>query len=106
MTRKTVTLLPSTQKLLKKMGANIKNARLRRNIHAEFLAEQAGISTDTLSAREKGGFTVSFGAYAAVLAVLGLDADLQLVAVDEKGKEAFGRNNLQRRSRATRKMNK
>ena len=29
-----------------------------------------------------------------------------LIIVDEKGKEAFGRNNLQRRSRATRKMNK
>ena len=105
MTRKTVSLLPSTQKSLKKLGANIKNARLRRNIHADLLAEQAGISTDTLSAIEKGCFTVSIGAYAAVLAVLGLDADLQLVAVDEKGKEEFGQNNLQRRLRATRRMN-
>lgn len=47
MIRKTVTLLPATQKTLQKMGANIKNARLRRNIRAELLAEQAGISTDT-----------------------------------------------------------
>ena len=59
MIRKTVTLLPATQKTLQKMGANIKNARLRRNIRAELLAEQAGISTDTLSAIEKGVSTVS-----------------------------------------------
>ena len=56
-----------------------------------------------LSAIEKGAFTVSVGAYAAVLAVLGLDEDFQLVAVDEEGKEEFGRQNLQRRVRATRK---
>ena len=87
MTRKTVMLLPTTRQVLKKMGANIKKARLRRNMRAELLAEQAGISADTLSAIEKGVSTVSIGAYAAVLAVLGLDADFQLVAVDEEGKE-------------------
>ena len=104
MIRKTVTLLPATQKTLQKMGANIKNARLRRNIRAELLAEQAGISTDTLSAIEKGVSTVSIGAYAAVLAALGLDADFQLVAVDKEGKEEFWEHNLQRRARARRKM--
>ena len=105
MTRKTVMLLPTTRQALEKMGANIKKARLRRNMRAELLAERAGISTDTLSAIEKGGSTVSIGAYAAVLAVLGLDADFQLVAVDEKGKEEFWKQNLQRRARATRKLN-
>ena len=75
MTRRTVILLPATQHALEKMGANIKKARLRRNMCAELLAERAGISTDTLSAIEKGVSTVSIGAYAAVLAALGLDAD-------------------------------
>ena len=105
MNRKRVTLLPATQKMLQKMGANIKNARLRRNIRSEVLAAQAGISADTLSAIEKGRATVSIGAYASVLAVLGLDRDLQLVAIDEEGKEVFRRQNLQRRVRATRKRN-
>ena len=106
MTRRTVILLPATQHALEKMGANIKKARLRRNMCAELLAERAGISTDTLSAIEKGTSTVSIGAYAAVLAVLGLDADFQMVAVDEEGKEEFWEQNLQRRARATRKMNR
>ena len=103
MTRKTVILLPATQQALEKMGANIKKARLRRNMCAELLAERAGISTDTLSSIEKGAPTVSIGAYAAVLAVLELDNDLELIALDEEGKKQFWEQNLQRRERATRK---
>ena len=53
MARKTVALLPSTERALEKVGANIKRARLRRNIRAELLAERAGISVDTLSSIEK-----------------------------------------------------
>ena len=103
MARKTVTLLPSTQHALGKVGANIKKARLRRNIRAELLAEQAGISVDTLSAIEKGVSTVSIGAYAAVLAVLKLDNDLETIALDEEGKQRFKEYNLKKRERATRK---
>ena len=103
MTRKTVILLLATQQALEKMGANIKKARLRRNMRAELLAERAGISTDTLSSIEKGASTVSIGAYAAVLTVLELDNDLGLVALDEAGKKQFREQHLQRRERATRK---
>ena len=104
MARKTVKLLPSTQRILEKVGANIKRARLRRNIRAEFLAERAGISVDTLSAIEKGVSTVSIGAYAAVLAVLKLDNDLEMIALDEEGKKQFKEYNLKKRERATKKI--
>ena len=103
MARKTVALLPSTERALEKVGANIKRARLRRNIRAEFLAERAGISVDTLSAIEKGVSTVSIGAYAAVLAVLKLDNDLEMIALDEDGKKQFKEHNLKKRERATKK---
>ena len=103
MARKTVCLLPSTQRALEKAGANIKKARLRRNIRAELLAERAGISTDTLSAIEKGVSTVSIGAYAAVLAVLKLDNDLEVIALDEEGKKQFKEYGLKKRKRATKK---
>ena len=85
MARKTVALLPSTQRVLEKVGTNIKKARLRRNIRAELLSELAGISADTLSAIEKGVSTVSIGAYAAVLAVLEMDNDLERIVLDEEG---------------------
>ena len=101
MARKTVALLPSTQRALEKVGANIKRARLRRNIRAELLAERAGISADTLTSIEKGVSTVSIGAYAAVLAVLGMDNDLEMIALDEEGKQRFNENNLKKRERAT-----
>lgn len=85
------------------MWANIKKARLRRNMRAALVAERTGISTDTLSSIEKGTPTVSIGAYAAVLAALELDNDLELIALDEDGKKQFSEQNLQRRKRATRK---
>lgn len=103
MARKTVALLPSTERALEKAGANIKRARLRRNIRAESLAERAGISADTLSAIERGVSTVSIGAYAAVLAVLKLDNDLEMIASDEEGKKQFKDHNLKKRERATKK---
>lgn len=53
--------------------------RLRRNISVEVIADQAGISETTFYAIEKGVSTVSIGAYAAVLAVLELDNDLELI---------------------------
>ena len=40
MARKTVALLPSTERALEKVGANIKRARLRRNIRAELLVNR------------------------------------------------------------------
>jgi len=82
MARKKVVLMSDTHKILEKMGTNIKRARLRRNISAEHLAEQAQISTNTLTAIEKGAHTVSLGAYAAVLSVLGMEKDLEQIARD------------------------
>ncbi len=89
MARKTVNLLPSTERALEKVGANIKRARLRRNIRAELLAERAGISADTLSSIEKGVCTVSVDAYVAVLAFHGMEKDLELLGVDEEEKRRY-----------------
>ena len=103
MSKRVANLMLDTQQVLKKMGANIKKARLRRNLNAEFIAEQANISTGTLSSIEKGAYTVSIGAYAAVLAVLELDKDFELIALDEEGKKQFWEQNLYPRERASKK---
>lgn len=103
MARKKVVLLSSTEQALEKVGTNIKRARLRRNIRAELLAGRAGISVDTLASIEKGVSTVSIGAYAAVLAVLKMDNDLEKIALDEEGKRQFKEHNLKKRERATKK---
>ena len=90
-------------KNLEKMGNQIRKARLRRNISVKLLAQQAGISENTLYAIEKGAPTVSVGAYASVLFVLGLDADIQLIALDEDGKKQFKEQNLKKRERAAKR---
>ena len=103
MAGKTVNLTPDTESVIRKMGIRIKKARLRRNVMAEVLAEQAGISKGTLSAIEKGEPTVSIGAYVAVLNVFGMVNDLELVAVDREGRQQYRELHLQERKRATKR---
>ena len=104
MSKKTVLVMPDTQKVLENMGEQIKMARLRRNLSTALVAERAGISRATLWAVEKGTSTVAIGIYAAVLHALGgMDRDLELVAQDDE----FGRRiqdmNLVMPKRAKRK---
>lgn len=103
MLRKSVVIKVSTCEILEKMGLRIKNARLRRDISVKDLAEQAGISEGTLYAIEKGKETVSIGAYAAVLTVLGLDKDFDLMVNDKEEKKKYWEKNIYKRERATRK---
>ena len=105
MARKTVELTHEAAFIIEKMGIRIKKARLRRNIRADVLAEQAGISKGTLSSIEKGVPTVSIGAYAAVLCALDMENDFDLVAVDEEGKQSYRELHLHHRKRATKQNN-
>ena len=77
-------LLPSQQRTLTTLGENIKYARLRRDLSSEQVAERAGISRNTLIKIEKGDEGVAIGYYFRVLAVLGLDKDILLVAKDDE----------------------
>ena len=101
MSRKTVILEQNTEDKLKKMGQRIKKARLRRNISAEMISKQAGIGESTFYAIEHGVSTVSLGAYAAVLSALGLNDDLDSIAVDEEAKKQLYEQNLVKRKRAS-----
>jgi len=77
-------LFPSQQRTLTTLGENIKFARLRRDLSSEQVAERAGISRNTLIKVEKGDEGVAIGYYFRVLAILGLDKDLLLVAKDDE----------------------
>ncbi len=88
MGKRTIVVMPQTEKLLEQMGEQIKLARLRRRLSAELVAERAGISRATLWSIEKGSPSVAIGMYAAVLHALnGMDRDLTLIAKDDE----FGR---------------
>ncbi len=60
------------QRVLRKLGRDIRDARLRRRIPTTIMAERASVCRTTLNKDEKGDPGVSLGIYATVLFVLGL----------------------------------
>jgi DNA-binding XRE family transcriptional regulator len=78
------------RRVLRKLGADIRDARLRRRIPTTIMAERASITRTTLAKVEKGDLHVSMGIYASVLFVLGLVERLAEVAdarTDTLGRE-------------------
>jgi len=80
-------LFPKHQKILEKVGENIKLARKRRDLTTIQVSERVGIDRSTLVRVEKGDGRVSLGAYFNVLRVLGLQNDFLKIAIDDE----FGR---------------
>ncbi len=88
MAKKTAPLLPATDELLRRFGDRLRLARLRRRLTAKQVAERAGMSPMTLRSLERGGSGVTIGAYLAVMQVLGVESDLDLLAkADTVGRE-------------------
>ena len=87
------------QRVLGKLGRDIRDARLRRRISTSVMAERASISRTTLNKIEKGDPGVSLGLYASTLYVLGLTDRLSEVAdvrFDAVGRELDEENLPQR----------
>ena len=74
------TLPIPVRRALKKLGADIRDARRRRRIPTAVMAERALISRMTLSKVEKGDPGVSMGIYATALFVLDMTARLSDLA--------------------------
>jgi len=100
------TLPLPVRRALRKLGADIRDARLRRRIPTATMAERAQISRMTLNKVEKGDPGVALGTYATVLFVLGLTgrlADLADPGLDSVGLELESLA-LPKRIRTPRKM--
>lgn len=70
----------AARRALRKLGADIHDARRRRRLPMAVVAERAFTSRSTLQKIEAGDATVSIGIYAAVLQALGLLDGLSQVA--------------------------
>ena len=70
----------AVRRSLRKLGLDIRDARRRRGLPAELVAERAFTSRPTLRRIEAGDHAVSIGIYAAVLQALGLIDGLGLLA--------------------------
>jgi len=65
----------SVKHKLKKLGEDLKKARLRRRLKMSIIADRAGISKETLSKIQKGDSGVAIGSYATVIFAIGLGTD-------------------------------
>lgn len=100
-------LLPKHVRLLGDLGENLRLARLRRQLSAEQVAERAGISRSTLHLMENGSVGTSLGKLVQVLAVLGLEADLSKVGIDDVlGRKLEDARLTETRRRAPKKKSK
>ena len=67
-------------KALRKLGSDIRDARLRRRIPTAIMAQRALVSRITLHKVEQGDPTVAMGTYATALFVLGMTERLAELA--------------------------
>ena len=79
MAKKTAALMPATGELLEHFGERLRLARRRRRLSSKQVAERAGMAPMTLRSLERGGSGVTMGAYLAVMQVLGIECDLDLL---------------------------
>lgn len=89
-------ILPlAVKRALKKFGADIRIARLKRGFTVAMMAERIGIHRSTYSKMEKGEPMVGVGAYATALFVLGFGTPLGDL-VDERSDDTGLLLNLER----------
>lgn len=90
---------------IRKLGRDIRSARLRRRLPMSLVAERAGIFVKTLGSLEKGETGVSIGHVAAVIAALGMGTPFSDI-LDQKN-DNFGllldEGRLPKRARLSRK---
>jgi transcriptional regulator with XRE-family HTH domain len=77
-------VFPQEQRLLSQLGERLKLARLRRKLSAVVVAQRSGISRTSLYKVETGDPGATLGTYLRVLAVLGLEGDINALAADDR----------------------
>lgn len=88
------------KRLLAALGERLRLARLRRKLSVDLACERAGISRMTLYRAEAGSSALALGTLVRILSVLGLEADLELIARDDKLGRLLQDQNLTPRRRA------
>ena len=77
-------IFPQEQRLLRALGERIRLARLRRKLSAGSVALRAGLSRTTLYNAENGDARLTLGSYLRILAVMGLETDIDALAADDQ----------------------
>lgn len=102
-------LTPATLSAIETMGAHLAVARVRRKESLATRARRIGVSVPTLSRMENGDPTVSLGAYAQALWLIGRDGEFARIAAPEFDRDALEMDVNEAiqlgKQRATRAMN-
>lgn len=88
------------EQALKELGANLRTARLRRNLRLQDVAEKIGVDRHVVSAAEKGKPSTGIVTYAAMLWTFGLIHQLPEVADPDRDTEGKTLVRSQERTRA------
>jgi len=75
---------PGQKRILAALGERLRLARLRRKLTIDITCQRAGISRMTLFRAEAGSPAIALGTLLRILAVLGLEGDLEALARDDK----------------------
>ena len=84
MPRKPPIVFPQEQQLLSQLGERLKLARLRRKLSNAIVAQRAGISRTSLYKVEAGDPGATLGTYLRVMVALGLEADINALAAEDR----------------------
>lgn len=90
----------AVEKTLKGLGANLRTARLRRNITIDEMAEKIGTGQRAVADAEKGKPSTGIAVYTALLWALDLLDQLELVAAPERDQEGQTLARARERDRA------
>ena len=103
MANRATQLYPASAKEMEALGQRLRDARLRRRFSMETVCARANLSRPTLYKIENGDPSVAIGFYVQVLRVLGLLADLSLIAKEDALGRRLQDESLPQRRRAPRK---
>ena len=96
MPRRTPPTHPQARRQLIALGDRLRAARLRRKMSQPMLAERVGVSVPTIGKLEDGNPSSSLATVLRVLAVLGMGADIDLLAADDTLGRSLQDNELRR----------
>ena len=85
---------------VKRLGADLKKARLRRNLSLQTVAEKIGAHRRVIADAENGKPSTGIAIYAALLWTFGLLTQFDEVAAPERDQEGLTLSDLRERTRA------
>ena len=84
MPKRTSPVFPSAQRQLTQLGERLRAARMRRRMTQATIAARVGVTPQTIGKLEQGDPSTSLATMLRLLQVLGLESDIDKLAVDDE----------------------